>query len=1381
MDVSGQALPSQSYPLAEGRFMKKGMEAFHNWTARKFAISATDKGGRLTYFQDDNPMLGRPSEWSGKKKEVELLGAQAAVIPEGEANPSGPLLGIGGQHWEMGTGLHEGDVRALRGSCPLAQNFNLFFICRTRGETAALVELCKCSDIKDPQVAALSALSSFLRLAEPPGLIGAVGFEMTGIMGNMRFLLTSETHGGRPVYRAQTAGGLGLLAYWSPTAARWFIATNYLSDKHEKKGKAIAVIVEDVPRLEFACSPPYVRHVCSPAMMLTSLTSSTAQLPPAGLTYIMDPKGELKFHYNIRVHMGNILAIMTRAVITRSVAEAFVAIEDALPRLFRLFHVWPRREPVVNGLCNLFHTLSRHQDGSSPASATVRDAVIRNCVIPMLELIAQLFTGKTPSEQDVPVYIIDRREFEDQDTWENDALFQDARDPEAKPKDRGKNADSLVTGLYLFHSNYNGRSAFYQPYKRRIVNQSDKTFEEHLRSPYYLFWDPTDARWVISAQLGNIAEFVAFARDDVMHPGAIGTYWIRPHEQNELGTSSRGTPTSLILTTAISAKIFTRNDIVSLTQYTGALCDIVKAFCYSSAASMPVLTSAALPVIIDRIGVLLTSKYRDIFAERQAYRRVTDFALGMLNSCLVHLEHRASMRTALLTPSEPTAQIADKLVSAFMSASSRPVLSGERPRSPEDIAVRFQLVALLELAIRWDEEEVILPIDLEHSYNRERLQAIVSLLDAPILLRNEPGPVADALRVRFYKEVTPRLLDLALQATLRGKDWINDSVNLTKLVEQIALICESLPSAHALASRPKALARLISVLTRNTSTQMDRMLSESKITENELRGWHENSCHALLKLWATLCGHVRIDADIKNAKAELDGSENASILQKELESALFTADPVPTLVHTLEVRSSMEYQVLAAQCLMRLAESHEEHREAIARCKGIEALLQIIKTGSIKAQARAAYALSSLLRNSNERVKIFVAAKGIQPVLRLIASIEDNSLLTALEMVVMQVADLAESAQALIMAGGLPPLVNLLKKPGLPADHVARLITIFLRLAYVQGVRDTLQQSGVTDIVAGLLASADAAADIAVEELSIVERPDDDISFGQPLTDDYDDATELLQSTLDRKKSNEDRAEARLLDRPLFRSWSLRQQGSQLLAFLRTPPVEAAKAGSKHIMLSYNWTYQSTFLRVRDALQAKGYTVWMDVDKMKGNLLDRMSEAVENAYIVLMCFAPEYERSDNCRLEAEYCVQRKVPFIPVILAPGFSPNGWLGILKGQKLYYDLSNPAAFAMTLPSIVQEIDRIKANPRAAAASVPTTPAVTSPPPATPTSAPAGDDRLRAFLVQAGAEDALDALVRNRVDLALLSELSAQDLFTMGIAFGSAKRISNAIAGAK
>ena len=35
-----------------------------------------------------------------------------------------------------------------------------------------------------------------------------------------------------------------------------------------------------------------------------------------------------------------------------------------------------------------------------------------------------------------------------------------------------------------------------------------------------------------------------------------------------------------------------------------------------------------------------------------------------------------------------------------------------------------------------------------------------------------------------------------------------------------------------------------------------------------------------------------------------------------------------------------------------------------------------------------------------------------------------------------------------------------------------------------------------------------------------------------------------------------------------------------------------------HVMISYNWDHQERALQIRDKLRAKGYNVWMDVDKM---------------------------------------------------------------------------------------------------------------------------------------------------------------------------------------
>jgi hypothetical protein len=38
----------------------------------------------------------------------------------------------------------------------------------------------------------------------------------------------------------------------------------------------------------------------------------------------------------------------------------------------------------------------------------------------------------------------------------------------------------------------------------------------------------------------------------------------------------------------------------------------------------------------------------------------------------------------------------------------------------------------------------------------------------------------------------------------------------------------------------------------------------------------------------------------------------------------------------------------------------------------------------------------------------------------------------------------------------------------------------------------------------------------------------------------------------------------------------------------------------KHLMISYNWKHQDVVIRVMEALRARGYNVWVDVERMKG-------------------------------------------------------------------------------------------------------------------------------------------------------------------------------------
>ena len=47
--------------------------------------------------------------------------------------------------------------------------------------------------------------------------------------------------------------------------------------------------------------------------------------------------------------------------------------------------------------------------------------------------------------------------------------------------------------------------------------------------------------------------------------------------------------------------------------------------------------------------------------------------------------------------------------------------------------------------------------------------------------------------------------------------------------------------------------------------------------------------------------------------------------------------------------------------------------------------------------------------------------------------------------------------------------------------------------------------------------------------------------------------------------------------------------------------------------MSYQWDVQEVVKRVVAELQLRGYLVWLDVERMKGSVIDAMSAAVEGA------------------------------------------------------------------------------------------------------------------------------------------------------------------------
>ena len=131
-------------------------------------------------------------------------------------------------------------------------------------------------------------------------------------------------------------------------------------------------------------------------------------------------------------------------------------------------------------------------------------------------------------------------------------------------------------------------------------------------------------------------------------------------------------------------------------------------------------------------------------------------------------------------------------------------------------------------------------------------------------------------------------------------------------------------------------------------------------------------------------------------------------------------------------------------------------------------------------------------------------------------------------------------------------------------------------------------------------------------------------------------------------------------------------------------------SGTKHIMLSYPWKYQELFLFLKEFFEGKGYAVWMDVDQMTSSVLQAMAGAVENSAVVVYCLSSAYKESEACRTEGEYAYNLRKPMVPVKPESGYRPDGWLGALTGNKLYFEFSNPSLFQSKAEELLKEVLR-------------------------------------------------------------------------------------------
>eukprot|EP00048_Salpingoeca_helianthica_P016742 m.233989 g.233989 ORF g.233989 m.233989 type:complete len:689 (+) comp19376_c0_seq1:75-2141(+) len=150
--------------------------------------------------------------------------------------------------------------------------------------------------------------------------------------------------------------------------------------------------------------------------------------------------------------------------------------------------------------------------------------------------------------------------------------------------------------------------------------------------------------------------------------------------------------------------------------------------------------------------------------------------------------------------------------------------------------------------------------------------------------------------------------------------------------------------------------------------------------------------------------------------------------------------------------------------------------------------------------------------------------------------------------------------------------------------------------------------------------------------------------------------------------------------------WALNDKAHSSIDKLAVNESEAPKKG--HIMMSYCWAHQPMVLKLARALQKSGHRVWLDLDAMRGSTADAMAQAVEDAAVLIVTVSEKYKVSPNCRLEAQYALQLKKPIIFLMMQKDYQPTGWLGLMLGAKMWYDLTEDAFFNERLEAIHREL---------------------------------------------------------------------------------------------
>ncbi|CAF0768599.1 unnamed protein product [Didymodactylos carnosus] len=161
----------------------------------------------------------------------------------------------------------------------------------------------------------------------------------------------------------------------------------------------------------------------------------------------------------------------------------------------------------------------------------------------------------------------------------------------------------------------------------------------------------------------------------------------------------------------------------------------------------------------------------------------------------------------------------------------------------------------------------------------------------------------------------------------------------------------------------------------------------------------------------------------------------------------------------------------------------------------------------------------------------------------------------------------------------------------------------------------------------------------------------------------------------------------------------------------KTGPTSPNQSNGFHFDMMISYSHDNTDIchRIYDTLIGNGYTVWVDFNYMRGNVMEAMAEAIESTDCLLLLICDNYKRSNYCRAEALYAYSRQVTLIPLLMQKKYKADGWLGLMLSQLIYIDFTK-YEFNLAFDKLKAELFSMNKKPRAHFSSAQKLP---SPPP--------------------------------------------------------------------